>query len=371
MKIHKSNLSDFLIKMNFKGEQEAPRTPKHVSIVLSTDPADALLPENSSKQGSPVTTDSPVQVELFQTSQEQFHLSEASSILRSADIFEARPTSGFEAVGRNESLISSFVKTANVKKDAENGSITSKDTDRAALGKSAFKSPLPSSPSRQASAFQFVKSNEGGIAYLRSKICQACQPTQPPTPQDRPRIIAPVPALRPLNKFPRPQDCKGLSALSSFSVRSETQPSAYSVIKISSLKMRNKRAEPENGPEADSEDNFVVEDCKEGEVFRCKHCGKCFTTGQALGGHMSRKHSGKSSKYNYKKDVRKRREFERMKLYMAKKKYFESLGCDYEQMVQTPDGKMKAKTLINRSRIKKIKSILTDEEVYNYFESQQ
>ncbi len=369
MKIHKSNLSDFLIKMNIKGEQEPIHTPKHELKAFIADPADVLPAENSSKQGSPATMDSPVQGELFQACQEPFKLPEASSATRPAESFEPKPLGELEAVTRKVSLMTSFGKAAGLRKESENGSIDGKDTDRAGIVKSLFKSPFQSSPPRQASAFQFVKSNECGIAYLRSKICSATPPAQSTSPHDGPRLMAPIPSLRPVMKLPMrvPESIMGnLPAFTGYDAEPETQPTAYSVIKISNLKVKAKRLQPE-----DDDQQFMVEDCKNGDLFQCKHCGKCFTTGQALGGHMSRKHSGKSMKYNYKKDVRKKREFERMKLYMAKKRYFESLGHNYEQMVQTPDGKMRAKTLINRSRIKKIKSLLTDEEVYNYFESHQ
>lgn len=99
------------------------------------------------------------------------------------------------------------------------------------------------------------------------------------------------------------------------------------------------------------------------ESFQCSYCEEVFATGQALGGHMSRKHTGKSLKYNHKKDVRRQREFERMKLYLAKKRYFQELGYDYDILMQTPDGKMRAKAYMNRSRIKKIKTLLTIEEI--------
>lgn len=124
------------------------------------------------------------------------------------------------------------------------------------------------------------------------------------------------------------------------------------------LKLSAKRLTPEfNGSPLKDQS---VEDK---ESFQCSYCEEVFATGQALGGHMSRKHTGKSLKYNHKKDVRRQREFERMKLYLAKKKYFQELGYDYDVMMQTPDGKMKAKTYMNRSRIKKIKTLLSVEEI--------
>jgi hypothetical protein len=106
------------------------------------------------------------------------------------------------------------------------------------------------------------------------------------------------------------------------------------------------------------------------ENNQCKFCLKKFNTGQALGGHMSRKHSGKSSAYNHKKGIRKKREFERMRLLLAKRKYFSSLGQNYETLMNSPEGKKKAKELMSRSRIKKIKKALTDDEVHNFIDTQ-
>jgi hypothetical protein len=119
-----------------------------------------------------------------------------------------------------------------------------------------------------------------------------------------------------------------------------------------------KRAKEEPKDTDDSEEN--------GKGLQCKHCAMMFTSGQALGGHMSRKHTGKSAEYNYKKDVRKKREFERMKLLLAKKLYFLSLHHDYDALSMTPEGKLQAKLLMNRSKIKRLKSRLTDEEVNNF-----
>ena len=104
----------------------------------------------------------------------------------------------------------------------------------------------------------------------------------------------------------------------------------------------------------------------EGELLQCEYCGDIFKTGQALGGHMSRKHTGKSSKYNHKRLIREKREFERMKLYAEKRKYFEKLGYDYEEMTLTKEGKSMAKSMINRTQVKKITSTLSTNEVFHY-----
>ena len=115
----------------------------------------------------------------------------------------------------------------------------------------------------------------------------------------------------------------------------------------------------------------VEEEKKEGlrQRFTCKICGMDFDNGQALGGHMSRTHPGKSRDFNHKKDVRKRREFDRVKLLLAKKRFFSNLNYDYEDLISTPQGKVRAKSLMNRSKIKRLKTKITDDEVNNYVES--
>eukprot|EP00826_Nyctotherus_ovalis_P007757 TRINITY_DN1197_c0_g2_i2.p1 TRINITY_DN1197_c0_g2~~TRINITY_DN1197_c0_g2_i2.p1 ORF type:complete len:281 (+),score=73.73 TRINITY_DN1197_c0_g2_i2:156-998(+) len=127
---------------------------------------------------------------------------------------------------------------------------------------------------------------------------------------------------------------------------------------VSEIKLSAKRLIPEfntSHPKEESEEGR--------DAFKCGYCEESFATGQALGGHMSRKHTGKSLKYNHKKDVRRQREVERTRLYMAKKKYFQELGYDYDAMIQTPDGKLRAKEYMNRSRIKKIKAMLGEGEI--------
>lgn len=203
-----------------------------------------------------------------------------------------------------------------------------------------------SSPQKspEMSAFQFIEGNQERVKYLRSKITQDF----------------PLPS----SNNEGPASPKERQTNWSGSKRLEGLPTAYSIVKITNIKTQGKRISPEPPPQ-DHIDS--MEKYRNGDVFQCVHCTKYFRTGQALGGHMSRKHSGKSTKYNHKKKIRQTREFERMKLYVAKKKYFASLGHDYEAMMQTPDGKMRVKTLLNRSKIKRIKSHLTEEEVSNYF----
>lgn len=105
------------------------------------------------------------------------------------------------------------------------------------------------------------------------------------------------------------------------------------------------------------------------KIFACKHCEMSFERSQALGGHMSRAHPGKSCEYKKKKSKRKSREVERLKLLIAKKKYFTKLRFNYDELLKTPEGRQKAQTLIDRTAIKKIKKDLTKQEIDNYFEN--
>ena len=102
--------------------------------------------------------------------------------------------------------------------------------------------------------------------------------------------------------------------------------------------------------------------------FPCNQCRMSFNKAQALGGHMSRRHPGKSNEYNYKKTIRKMREIERVKLHLAKKKFFTTMDYDYDDLLKTVEGKMRARTLMNRTRIKRIKKNLTEEEVNNFLD---
>eukprot|EP00826_Nyctotherus_ovalis_P010561 TRINITY_DN12777_c0_g1_i1.p1 TRINITY_DN12777_c0_g1~~TRINITY_DN12777_c0_g1_i1.p1 ORF type:complete len:299 (-),score=37.09 TRINITY_DN12777_c0_g1_i1:104-1000(-) len=102
--------------------------------------------------------------------------------------------------------------------------------------------------------------------------------------------------------------------------------------------------------------------------FMCKHCSMGFSKAQALGGHMSRTHPGESREYRQKKSIRKSREMERIKLLLAKRKFFESLNYDYDDLLKTPEGKMRARMLLNRTHIKKLKKTLTKEELDNFIE---
>ena len=60
--------------------------------------------------------------------------------------------------------------------------------------------------------------------------------------------------------------------------------------------------------------------------FHCDECNEDFVTGQALGGHMSRVHPGKSESYAKKVERRKERAFDRELLRLAKIKHTSELG---------------------------------------------
>ena len=62
--------------------------------------------------------------------------------------------------------------------------------------------------------------------------------------------------------------------------------------------------------------------------FHCDECNEDFTTGQALGGHMSRVHPGRSETYARKVERRREREFDRELLRLAKIKHARELGED-------------------------------------------
>jgi len=105
---------------------------------------------------------------------------------------------------------------------------------------------------------------------------------------------------------------------------------------------------------------------KSGGIYKCECCARTFKTAQAKGGHMSRKHPGKSSDYTHKKVVRQAREYDRARLKLAKIKYFKDLGLNYEELNNSKSGKAKIKEKISRARIKKIKPLISEEEINAY-----
>ena len=112
-----------------------------------------------------------------------------------------------------------------------------------------------------------------------------------------------------------------------------------------------------------------LQSCKrKAKPFSCKCCRMCFSKAQALGGHMSRSHPGESKDYQKKKVIRKDRKLERVKLIIAKKRFFASLGHDYDDMMLTPEGRLRIKVKLNRTQIKKLKKTITEQELNDFID---
>lgn len=131
--------------------------------------------------------------------------------------------------------------------------------------------------------------------------------------------------------------------------------------------VEEKEEEPELDPSYKDLDSLrTMKGRRQKRLVRCKYCTRIFETPQSLGGHVSRKHPGKSSDYNRKKMVRRRREFDRQKLLLAKEKYFRESGYDYEELTKITGGKKIIRRLLDRGKLKKIKRGITDQEVDNF-----
>ena len=102
--------------------------------------------------------------------------------------------------------------------------------------------------------------------------------------------------------------------------------------------------------------------------FPCKMCSERFLNGQALGGHMSRKHTGSSIDYEKKKDVRSKRLYERVVLYIAKTDFYGKKNLNYEELRQSKEGKNILKQMMCRASIKKIKEEITESQVRFFLE---
>ena len=68
------------------------------------------------------------------------------------------------------------------------------------------------------------------------------------------------------------------------------------------------------------------------ESYDCKLCGRPFTTGQGLGGHMSRMHPNTSEQYKIKMNTRKVRSKQRELLVIAKRELLSQHGYDYDDL---------------------------------------
>ncbi len=130
--------------------------------------------------------------------------------------------------------------------------------------------------------------------------------------------------------------------------------------------MAGRRKRPEI---SDTEEEGKV--LPEGErPFGCKYCEKRFKKAQALGGHMSRRHPGKSRQYSDKMKVRRHRGLERARLLLAKKRYFDNMGYDFDDMIKTLEGRMRAKSLLVRTQVKRLKREVTYEDASELLDAQ-
>ena len=80
--------------------------------------------------------------------------------------------------------------------------------------------------------------------------------------------------------------------------------------------------------------------------FICDICNEVFTSGQGLGGHMSRKHKDQSMKFKHKKEIRNKREPLRNILVQAKKVLCKNHLIDYDEQMRSKDGKTLIKSLV-------------------------
>lgn len=86
------------------------------------------------------------------------------------------------------------------------------------------------------------------------------------------------------------------------------------------------------------------------EHFNCNICGKTFSNGQALGGHMSRRHRNESSKYQAKQVIFKSRESIRKDLIETKRTLCLMFNLDYDRECLSSEGKEKVKSLIKENK---------------------
>ena len=94
--------------------------------------------------------------------------------------------------------------------------------------------------------------------------------------------------------------------------------------------------------------------------FICDICNEVFTSGQGLGGHMSRKHKDQSMKFKHKKEIRNKREPLRNILVQAKKILCKNHLIDYDEQIRSREGKTLIKSLVKEynEEFKKIKNEL-------------
>ena len=105
----------------------------------------------------------------------------------------------------------------------------------------------------------------------------------------------------------------------------------------------------------DNSDNKIDD-----KKFICDICNEVFTSGQGLGGHMSRKHKDQSMKFKHKKEIRNKREPLRNILVQAKKILCKNHLIDYDEQIRSREGKTLIKSLVKEynEEFKKIKNEL-------------
>ena len=78
---------------------------------------------------------------------------------------------------------------------------------------------------------------------------------------------------------------------------------------------------------------------------------------------MSRKHKGQSIDYSQKKMKRNLRIEDRVKLLLAKRKFFYSLNLNYDKLFETKEGKAIIQKKLDRGELDKFKKAITKEEI--------
>lgn len=94
----------------------------------------------------------------------------------------------------------------------------------------------------------------------------------------------------------------------------------------------------------------------ENEIFECKICHKILSTGQGLGGHMSRSHPNSSEMYIEKINRRKSRSHLRNLVYSAKREILKLHNYNYDELIEAHQKKL-IKKIIEQNRFE-YKSIL-------------
>ena len=297
-----------------------------------------IISKELTKQGSPMTTASPSQNYNFKIGQEASY-TRKKSFIPLKDSFRVSSRKSKFLSKKQPSL------SISIKKKTNNEQPLNKDTYLTKCVETPSMLSSRANPDFLMSAFTIVNASKTQIDFLHAQIAKPIRINKPRTRN-----------LSICNS--------SLISIDYLKVKPENKEKEIQrpVIELMNSKRGIKRIMAEQ-----DEINSQNLKSNEGELLQCEYCGDIFKTGQALGGHMSRKHAGKSLKYNHKRLIREKREFERMKLYAAKRKYFEKLGYDYEEMARTKEGKSMAKSMINRTQVKKIKSTLSTNEVFHYF----